>query len=121
MREIKFRAWNKTTKVMNNKFHLSHLWNLPFEENNSNWVLMQYTGLKDKNEKDIFEGDILRIDFGNPIDRKIPNYSFSEVLFFEGNYILPDRKILGRPTYLSNVKNYCEIIGNIYENKELLK
>ena len=66
MREIKFRAWDKNTKIM---IHWDDLvksrisfrnfrWAL-LSENSENFELMQYTGLKDKNGVEIYEGDIL--------------------------------------------------------------
>ena len=60
MREIRFRAWYKSDALMidNESFGGS----IPFS--NTNYILMQYTGLKDKNGKEIYEGDILQDEDG---------------------------------------------------------
>lgn len=79
------------------------------EENNSGIILMQFTGLKDKNGKEIYEGDIFTC--------KDQNYTES-VIFLEGCFVSDFNKI-----EISNSIQYenIEIIGNIYENPELLK
>ena len=62
MREIKFRAWLEPEKKMNNGlFGLRSDGEVSFQSNNPefNVILMQYTGLKDKNGKEIYEGDIV--------------------------------------------------------------
>lgn len=105
MRDIKFRAWDKEKKEMINCFD---------SEKSSKVValylkystldLMQYTGLKDKNGKEIYEGDILK---------PICPQEFQLIIEFEnGNF-------WGYYEHVSP-ENY-EIIGNIYENHELLK
>ena len=66
-------------------------------------VLMQYTGLKDKNGKEIYEGDIVTDGVGK----------------FK---IVYDLKLAGYQPYCifrDDPENYCEVIGNIYENPEL--
>ena len=69
---------------------------------------MQYTGLKDKNGKEIYEGDIICA-----YDRN------GSVVYDElrASYIVHDRW----SEVLCHVANACEVIGNIYENPELLK
>ena len=130
-REIKFRAWNKTTKEMENDVHKSHVWKLAIQTNDCR-ILMQYTGLKDKNGKEIYEGDIVK--FGKNMYSPFEN-SIAEVEWFEANlkYILKKKHIkkddkdplvldiedLGNAS--GGVGEMPEIIGNIYENPKLLK
>ena len=92
-----------------------------------NIELMQYTGLHDKNGKEIYEGDIVKInahsyDFGFEKDR------IGEIRFIEGCFGF--YKQLSEKEYLFNELStefgygeleYYEVIGNIYENSNLLK
>ena len=124
MREIKFRAWD------NGKMYYKGFIIWPdgaTEFPQGGWdvsgmdeklELMQYTGLNDKNNKYIFDGDILNI--GEP-GHAVP----CEVVFYDGCFsIIADwNKELRIPLkeYCNNVfKNCVEIIGNKYENSDLL-
>ena len=83
-------------------------------EGHSAAVVMQFTGLHDKNGKDIYEGDILKYKFS-------VLGGMDEVIFTDGMFRLKDDYIpeAGFRT-VSNVENYCEVIGNIHDNPELL-
>lgn len=59
MREIKFRAWDREYKFMIDPFYLGSL-NAVYGCDND-WEIMQYTGLKDKNGTEIYEGDIIQV------------------------------------------------------------
>lgn len=125
MREIKFRAWYKTEKDIGGQRMMD--WEeldvmdedgvIPFMDVltgiEKNLIPMQFTGLHDKNGTEIYEGDILEIE----------NETNAQVLFGDGMFVgkeingwdpMADYFPLG-----GNVKT-AKVIGNIYENPELL-
>ncbi len=81
---------------------------------NQDLILMQYTGLNDKNGKEIYEGDLLNISHPN---KNVLGILQSSVLFKNGCFTL-DHTILYK---LHEMSQLGEIIGNIYENPEKLK
>ena len=86
--------------------------------NNDEFELMQFTGLLDKNGKEIFEGDIIQHydpnwGYGGKYDKINDGYIYSEISFEDGCFCLKDS------VELYNYKEY-EVIGNIYSNPELL-
>lgn len=118
-REFEFRAWlTKYNKMVN--IYSWNIWQEYFmcSEYDSEFYLeetpiMQYTGLKDKNGKEIYEGDIIFESFGERYYKVIfENASFraeAEGDFDEYSFDLIDIVAQG-----------CEIVGNIYENPELI-
>lgn len=79
-------------------------------------VLMQSTGLKDKNGKEIFEGDIVNYKGRKAIIKWHGSYASFIYRFVDE---LNKRSAEWYPLYLAYLK--CEVIGNIYENPELLE
>ena len=79
-------------------------------------VIMQSTGLKDKNGKEIFEGDILDYKGRKALVKWHGSYASFIYRFVDE---LQKRNTEWKPLYLAYMK--CEIIGNIYENPELLE
>ena len=119
MREIKFRAWDGIDKKMSPPFGL---WDIDRDESQryylngfkaySGETIMQYTGLKDKNGVEIYEKDILH----NPMDKQL-NY---EIFWskYHGSWCLGDEDSC--PVSLFQISEFWTVIGNIYENKDLL-
>lgn len=97
MKEIKFRAWDKIDKKMRQVILLVIMGTYKCE-------LMQYTGLKDKNDRKIYEGYIVRY--------KGKNYKVCMDAY---------GVTIDTTTYVAKVCNELEVIGNIYENPELLE
>lgn len=123
MREIKFRMWNKKEKKMYDigvldfddkkaymKGYLNYtVSNYMFE----NIELMQFTGLHDKNGKEIYEGDILPFTM---YDLKTEYYY---IVFRNGEFEAinkQDTNFIWRSAWKEST-----VIGNIYENPDLLK
>lgn len=135
MRKIKFRAWNKAlNKMYSHEDLLSLTKNITINNFatgvylplNSDIELMQYTGLKDKNGKEVYEGDIVKF-----LDEKV-TYSYCgadyNVFINTGKVIFSHDELMGwditnRNMVIEEVwhyREYIEVIGNIYEDSELL-
>ena len=80
------------------------------------YELMQFTGLKDKDEKEIYEGDIYKVKYGQ-------GEAIFRVKYNHGAFCLVNKKVKQSDRYLGNKihKDNGEVIGNVYENPELLK
>ena len=120
MREIKFRAWDKSEEIMcHNANHLSPNW---FWEH-PNLVQMQYTGLKDKNGKgrETYHQDILRIGDGYSGDHFEKGGAFIIEWFDDGWGIASKDGEYFYSLFEAIYNRGAEVIGNIWENGELLK
>ena len=124
MRKIKFRAWDKENEKMM-KVSSLHLENkeISVKENGTFHLfrmqdLMQYTGLRDKNGKEIYEGDIVLVKLGG-----VSTWYKTVVKFKEGAFIA---SLIDGEDYIYIFNrgfdnNDFEVIGNIYGNKNLLE
>lgn len=120
MRELKFRAWYKSGKKM--------IYNIQneFEErielgmdcfsdylNKDDFVIEQYTGIKDKNGKEIYEGDIVS-KHNSDTKGVVKQVKDGQWAIYWDN--VPDGYYV-----LFKYSNLCEVVGNIHENNELLE
>jgi len=127
MREIKFRVWNKEYRVMSKSFTLADLdpvngqgqfdWEdgtyLCFDETDfKKLIWVEYTGLKDKNGKEIYEGDVVEFQAG--YYKALKNRDKKDIVVFnDGCFKTKKYQML-----ISAIPN-CKILGNIYENPKL--
>jgi hypothetical protein len=119
MRDIKFRVWDDKLKIIFSPDNqIGGLWSIKESHNGiikyKDGILMQFAELQDKNDKDIYEGDILK-----------HNDNLYYIKFSKNQRVLLLRMIDSKTNWRSlewcnNVKKYIEIIGNIHENPELL-
>jgi len=146
MRERKYRAWHKYKKRMykhvcrlefsnwnGEEHHLVSVFARNHDEDAfldeaKNWELLDYTGLKDKNGKEIYEGDIIKGEIETLQHIKGRVYIESEHGRHWGCFIAdgPEGKDFGSWDMrqlcwgVDEYTPHCEIIGNIYENPDLL-
>ena len=115
MRQVKFRYWNGS-KVLNQEAIINHL-NKYIARNDKH--LMQFTGLFDKQGVEIYEGDICRCYGGI---QAFGQYEYSGIyeVKYTGNGFDMIKDNCGYGWGLSETIDEIEVIGNIYENPELL-
>ena len=121
MKDIKFRVWDNERNAMFNsksvdidffegKIEITSdtiRYDEVYTDEIKDFELMQYVGCKDKNNKEIYEGDIVKTK------EHIGQIIYSKGMFFidvKGDFYLP----------IYNASEFMEVIGNIYENPDLL-
>lgn len=118
-REIKFRAWSELQDKMitwEDLLRGDGIAGKMSEMFTDGTILMQYTGLKDKNGVEIYEGDILKREAGELMKGEQWREIIREVRWNNGSFIYADWK-LGE--FIAD--NEVEIIGNIHEHPHLLE
>lgn len=129
MREIKFRCWDTENKQMLKVQELdfedtfyggrlsirADMYNDYFDI--EDMILMQYTGIKDKNGKEIYEGDIIKICAEGLGGEAIGKIVYDE---YDLAFVLRN-EIEELSEYLWYAEQQIEVIGNIYDNPKLLE
>lgn len=121
-REIKFRHWCGNTMYYDRNMDIEFL---------NKCVVMQYIGLKDSNNKEIYEGDIILF---RDIKHKVvyidqhnnDGYTLNPTMMFYGLELEPSKqdredKLLYVQTFQWDDQEYYKVIGNIYQNPELFE
>jgi len=110
MREIKFRVWDEHLRIMRDEDFCYRQFDIA-DIDRAGLVWMQYTGLKDSKGKEIYDGDIVKFSYCRkeciwPVKWGVSGWWASGRSAFKDLYWVADK---------------CEIIGNIYENPELVE
>lgn len=121
MRELKFRSWDRVNKILTyNPINAINFENQIllndgkfYDIDKTDYILMQYTGLKDANGKEIYEGDVVKIE----------NYKYV-IDYQDGSFgatWLQDDSVWYSCATSFFEERECVVIGNIYKNPELKK
>lgn len=130
-REIKFRVWDKKeNEWVVSPVIISHGTNVMVgRDRDGNPMyreeidIQQYTGLKDKNGKEIYEGDILRENLTLEMASDGESANVGRVFFAAGTFMIDGDGSLYEHTYSLTpdiLEDYL-VVGNVFENPELLK
>lgn len=132
----KFRAWDKDSKVMRSWKDLiltkddgNDFWLIGYKENtcitsfDHDQILMQSTGYKDKNGVEIFEGDLVKGSVDNGFDYLFEELSIVKPSKFHSGLVcsLKSHEAEYRIIHAEILGYEYEVVGNIYENPELLE
>jgi uncharacterized phage protein (TIGR01671 family) len=117
-REIKFKFWLGHTKKMTYEHSLIDIAHLHWDFT-EDIIPLQYTGLKDKNDNEIYDGDIVKCLLATEPEDKGFICKFKDYRWKFNNVRYPDDDFYGTVNY-NYIQQNCEVIGNIYENPELL-
>jgi len=133
MRDIKFRAWDIEYKRMHDVYAIDFVETeilvlIPGKpkaiwDDLEGYELIQYTGLKDKNGKEIYESDVVRFLWTpyNPRETEPPKRTRTGFITWCDGCFMLDNVSMGTIERIDSWSWQLEVIGNIHENPELLK
>lgn len=118
----KYRAWDKETKSMNGmaEIYRNRKQEIELHPRDENIILMQSTGLRDKNGKEIFEGDIVKVTDGDE-RTNFPDGGIGTICGLDEIFMWYIDGQVHNGLFDISQEYYIEVIGNIYENPELLE
>lgn len=128
MRELKFRVWNgyktKEFKALD-RFYVrveDRYLEIKAYNYDKDYAIEQYTGLKDKNDKEIYEGDIIQEEIN--LNTKMTDGTFKYKVFWNEEMLCWSLEHIGNESIRDDLwecNSSVEVIGNIHENPELLE
>lgn len=129
-REIKFKAWDNLNKNMHEVNRINFTGRITVDsklfKNDTrfltleNAILLQYTGLKDKNGVDIYEGDIVQIK-GHAFQKKPGDFTGIEIDGFYPVTYTERMELVAGQWLLMHQLPYITVVGNVYEHPHLLE
>ena len=118
-RELKFRAWDPINKTIISPYSIHFNSNQTvnycidiYMKERRDLILMQFTGLKDRNGNEIYEGDIVK-----PYPDE---HDLAQIIFMSGSFKIATKKRYGDFLIWNYLESEIEVVGNIYKNPELL-
>lgn len=119
-REIKFRTWDNGKMLYNvavkNSYAFYEGKHLTVKDGNCQYTIMQYSGINDRNENQIYEGDLCRLESGRIVEVKFKDGGFGYDSLDGESF-----NVFAGHNHLERILLSIEIIGNIFENKNLIK
>lgn len=114
MHELKFRAWDKKYNVMRGLNGVTDFFQIRNDGKcNDDYIVMLFTGIKNKNGTEIYEGDIVELN-----KRK---FVVEKTISKEYGFRITVRDLYYKDLSITFCWSDCTVIGNIYENPELIE